>query len=62
MGGGGGADIRLNKLTCLFAIVKSGLDQTSKAAGQHCMLGSKCSSCRLSELYHVYCNLAGSVH
>ena len=52
-GGGGGADITLNKLTCLFAIVKSGLDQTSK-----------CSSCRLSELYlvYMYCNLAGSVH
>ena len=26
------------------------------------MLDSKCSSCRLSELHHVYCNLAGSVH
>ncbi len=47
-----GADITLNKPTCLFAIVKSG----------YCMLGSKCSSCRLSELHHVYCNLAGSVH
>ena len=27
-----GADITLNKLTCLFAIVKSGLDQTSKCS------------------------------
>ena len=26
------------------------------------MLDSKSSSCRLSELHHVYCNLAGSVH
>ena len=26
------------------------------------MLDSKCISCRLSELHHVYCNLAGSVH
>ena len=31
-GGGGGVDITLNKLTCLFAIVKSGLDQTSKCS------------------------------
>ena len=31
-GGGGGADLRLNKPTCLFAIVKSGLDQTSKCS------------------------------
>ena len=28
----GGADIRLNKLTCVFAIVKTGLDQTSKCS------------------------------
>ena len=26
------------------------------------MLDSKCSSCSLSELHHVDCNLAGSVH
>ena len=26
------------------------------------MFDSKCSSCRLSELHHVYCNLAGGVH
>ena len=30
--GEGGADITLNKLTCLFAIVKFGLDQTSKCS------------------------------